>query len=147
MEEPWDSLVVRRGNVTCMSRTLVNLLTTGVFFLLNPSIWYLFECHDRVQVAITRRIENRLLLCPNIGSSAWWEFAFCAASKLNGLESYLCCYQVATPHLSCPDKIHLLKHVFVFVISKEELPANLGGKFCTAFRNVKLSLLILVWPL
>lgn len=36
--------------------------------------------------------------------------------------------------------IHLLKHVFVFVISKEELPANLSGKFCTAFRNVKLSL-------
>lgn len=91
-------------------------------------------------------IENRLLVCPKVGSSAWWEFVFCASSKLNGLESYLCCYQVATPHLSCPEMIHLLKHVFVFVIYKEELPANLGGKFCTAFRNVKLSLLILFWP-
>lgn len=115
-------------------------------FLLNPSIWYLFEHHDRVRIANTRRIENRLLVCPKVGSSAWWEFVFCASSKLNGLESYLCCYQVSTPHLSCPEMIHLLKHVFVFVIYKEELPANLGGKFCTAFRNVKLSLLILFWP-
>lgn len=117
-----------RGTATCTSKTLVNLLIwygnaqncrfqftslfgsrswylhiTAFFALpLDPkyfiSIWIPWQCPNNKYKGNAKK---RHALCLNVRQLCLMRvYVSYVSNKWNELESHLCCYQVATPHLS-----------------------------------------------